>query len=60
MFWQNVALFTRAWIEIILYNTKYLKHMVALFTRAWIEICQSTVCQVLSKSRPLHEGVDCN
>ena len=34
----HVALFTRAWIEIILYNIKYFKHNVALFTRAWIEI----------------------
>ena len=35
---RRVALFTRAWIEIILYNIKYLKIIVALFTRAWIEI----------------------
>ena len=34
----EVALFTRAWIEMILmiYSTKIL--LVALFTRAWIEI----------------------
>ena len=35
---MGVALFTRAWIEIILYIIKYLKIIVALFTRAWIEI----------------------
>ena len=58
MFWQNVALFTRAWIEIILYNTKYLKHMVALFTRAWIEIVADEKESVKAGSRPLHEGVD--
>ena len=33
-----VALFTRAWIEIILYIIKYYVPYVALFTRAWIEI----------------------
>ena len=35
---STVALFTRAWIEIILYGIKYLKNNVALFTRAWIEM----------------------
>ena len=55
---MKVALFTRAWIEIILYNTKYLKHMVALFTRAWIEIVADEKESVKAGSRPLHEGVD--
>mgnify|MGYP004661349333 CR=1 FL=1 len=36
-----VALFTRAWIEIILYDTTEKTDKVALFTRAWIEIAQS-------------------
>ena len=35
---RNVALFTRAWIEIARYLTKKASARVALFTRAWIEI----------------------
>ena len=54
-----VALFTRAWIEII-DNISDLSHLisVALFTRAWIEIagCKTNFVEV--SSRPLHEGVD--
>ena len=34
----NVALFTRAWIEISLINRIAEVKVVALFTRAWIEI----------------------
>ena len=34
----NVALFTRAWIEIARYLVDYPIRIVALFTRAWIEI----------------------
>ena len=34
----NVALFTRAWIEILLFRLRREKRIVALFTRAWIEI----------------------
>ena len=33
-----VALFTRAWIEISLFENKASWNNVALFTRAWIEI----------------------
>ena len=33
-----VALFTRAWIEIMVYTAYRLCKRVALFTRAWIEI----------------------
>ena len=33
-----VALFTRAWIEILISNCVILLQLVALFTRAWIEI----------------------
>ena len=33
-----VALFTRAWIEIINIKFTFIKNLVALFTRAWIEI----------------------
>ena len=33
-----VALFTRAWIEIIAILSLSLSAIVALFTRAWIEI----------------------
>ena len=34
----HVALFTRAWIEISLFENKASWNNVALFTRAWIEI----------------------
>ena len=34
----TVALFTRAWIEIIWSSTSSVLSLVALFTRAWIEI----------------------
>ena len=33
-----VALFTRAWIEILLFAQIHALRCVALFTRAWIEI----------------------
>ena len=37
-FYDCVALFTRAWIEMLLtYSTSVIK-AVALFTRAWIEM----------------------
>ncbi len=35
---SNVALFTRAWIEILDIIDKDILDLVALFTRAWIEI----------------------
>ena len=35
---KRVALFTRAWIEIVGVKRIPLKNKVALFTRAWIEI----------------------
>ena len=38
MFWQNVALFTRAWIEIPRAMEVWILKNVALFTRAWIEM----------------------
>ena len=37
---QQVALFTRAWIEILYRPDKQIICRVALFTRAWIEICK--------------------
>ena len=56
--WYEVALFTRAWIEILLtYSTSVIK-AVALFTRAWIEIIINGGGLVPPPSRPLHEGVD--
>ena len=39
---NTVALFTRAWIEIIKFGNKYRRNSVALFTRAWIEINSRT------------------
>ena len=35
---RSVALFTRAWIEIIINGGGIVPPPVALFTRAWIEI----------------------
>ena len=54
----QVALFTRAWIEISLIPLGRLGKVVALFTRAWIEI--ELICRVIVIwiGRPLHEGVD--
>ena len=37
---HNVALFTRAWIEILQNVLQALRLLVALFTRAWIEIAE--------------------
>ena len=37
-FFQRVALFTRAWIEILDFGFESMLEDVALFTRAWIEI----------------------
>ena len=55
---DGVALFTRAWIEMLLtYSTSIIK-AVALFTRAWIEMCSDGLYTTLCTRRPLHEGVD--
>ena len=54
----NVALFTRAWIEILKRTTTLLASIVALFTRAWIEISKKSLQPCLVQCRPLHEGVD--
>ena len=55
---MKVALFTRAWIEMVKHHlTVYTCH-VALFTRAWIEILIELFLTEFIRSRPLHEGVD--
>ena len=53
-----VALFTRAWIEILTVIVPRLTALVALFTRAWIEIVSGVSLVKLHPSRPLYEGVD--
>ena len=55
---SSVALFTRAWIEIVncCYNSAIFN--VALFTRAWIEIPEELTRSIPLCGRPLHEGVD--
>ena len=53
-----VALFTRAWIEIVFWLFVLELSPVALFTRAWIEIDVSSNIVSSDFSRPLHEGVD--
>ena len=55
---ENVALFTRAWIEIWLSFFVGLENSVALFTRAWIEILHFVAEIADAVRRPLHEGVD--
>ena len=55
---DGVALFTRAWIEMLLtYSTSIIK-AVALFTRAWIEMSLPLLLHLNFRGRPLHEGVD--
>ena len=61
LLWQKqVALFTRAWIEINLGFEMSFLLPVALFTRAWIEILQIKPVMPTAKRRPFHEGVDWN
>ena len=55
---RKVALFTRAWIEMLSFVTLHCGAGVALFTRAWIEIIGETVKIKNTPGRPLHEGVD--
>ena len=55
----QVALFTRAWIEIAVNWAIWNVALVALFTRAWIEMFTLTISErTCGCSRPLHEGVD--
>ena len=54
----SVALFTRAWIEMITGTQAPQPHSVALFTRAWIEIFIAKQQITFGSGRPLHEGVD--
>ena len=53
-----VALFTRAWIEILKRIITLLASTVALFTRAWIEIQTEMEALDAVPCRPLYEGVD--
>ena len=53
-----VALFTRAWIEMIGKVNIGFCSGVALFTRAWIEITLQGSAFICGLGRPLHEGVD--
>ena len=55
---MDVALFTRAWIEIEKNRLDKTTYLVALFTRAWIEIKDEFISCDYKVSRPLHEGVD--
>ena len=57
---ELVALFTRAWIEIISLFFIIPWISVALFTRAWIEIGGDNVVDFIIYGRPLYEGVDWN
>ena len=55
---RKVALFTRAWIEMLSIICCEVVTPVALFTRAWIEIYLLKIGVKTTKSRPLYEGVD--
>ena len=55
---NDVALFARAWIEILTSNSKNSRGEVALFARAWIEIFDAVQLCFILLSRPLREGVD--
>ena len=55
---MEVALFTRAWIEIIRAKDGSQTTAVALFTRAWIEMAAISQIGTTKSSRTLHEGVD--
>ena len=57
-FLKKVALFTRAWIEIIRVAIAPDLLLVALFTRAWIEIQNYHTVFTKVRCRPLYEGVD--
>ena len=54
----TVALFTRAWIEMLTSAGISPAVKVALFTRAWIEIRLAEASAVPVEGRPLYEGVD--
>ena len=56
--YADVALFTRAWIEISQQRALPLGCLVALFTRAWIEIKFYYTQYSIDTGRPLYEGVD--
>ena len=53
-----VALFTRAWIEILCNLREQKQQHVALFTRAWIEMAMEIAERFEGGGRPLYEGVD--
>ena len=54
----GVALFTRAWIEIVSVFGVFVGVAVALFTRAWIEMDIVANYIYRAQRRPFHEGVD--
>ena len=55
---EEVALFTRAWIEMYSIIGNLYCNIVALFTRAWIEINYKPSGKPENPGRPLYEGVD--
>ena len=55
---KSVALFARAWIEMILILDLMRTKSVALFARAWIEMPIAGFSSCSLVSRPLCEGVD--
>ena len=56
----QVALYTSAWIEIVVKTITLTLIVVALYTSAWIEIIQDVVVDIKYKCRTLHECVDWN
>ena len=55
---KEVALYMRAWIEVIVAKVLTGKYSVALYMRAWIEVSSISYNSSSKRRRPLHEGVD--
>ena len=55
---KEVALYMRAWIEVIGSVTFESAAYVALYMRAWIEVDGEVDVTSRGVRRPLHEGVD--
>ena len=55
---DDVARFTRAWIETLYVHVTWFAFEVARFTRAWIETGSGSTSCCWIQRRPLHAGVD--
>ena len=60
VWWLLVALYTSAWIEMLIVSEVTCSTFVALYTSAWIEIRKGRAIPTSPSSRTLHECVDWN